>query len=354
MGPTYSSLAMPRPLVIVQERPLNAETPLESLSARVTPVPEFYVRNHFDVPATDVAGWRLEVAGAVERPLALSLPELQAMAPRTRLVTLECAGNGRTAMSPLPPGVRWGFGAVGVAEFTGAPLAAVLERAGIRAAAREVLFEGADRGILPNGRPGGYARSLALPAALEPEVLLAWDMNGVPLTPDHGRPLRLLVPGWYGMASVKWLERITLLTEAFDGFFQRDHYRYFGEAGVPPGAPVERIRVRSLITEPIEGATLPSGSTRVTGIAWSSGGAIQGVDVSVDGGTTWHAARLASQESPFAPAHWEFEWRAAPPGEWILISRACDDAGRRQPLEPIWNEGGYGNHGVQWIRVQVD
>lgn len=345
---------MSRPLVMIQERPLNAETPLPSLRARLTPVPEFYVRNHFEVPDLDLGSWRLRVGGAVARPLSLSLPELQAMETRTRIVTLECAGNGRIGMRPRVPGVPWGHGAVGIAEFTGTPLQAVLERAALQADGTEILFEGADGGALPNGHQGGYARSLSVEAAVATEPLLAWEMNGEPLTPAHGRPLRLVVPGWYGMASVKWLERITALTEPFDGFFQRDHYRYVGEAGVPPGAPVERIRVRALITDPDAGASLQRGPIAVAGIAWTSGEGIRSVEVSMDGGATWHPSRLGAQESPFAPVRWEFDWRPATLGSHDLVARACDTSGCRQPLESVWNEGGYGNHSVHRIRVHVD
>jgi DMSO/TMAO reductase YedYZ molybdopterin-dependent catalytic subunit len=229
---------------------LNEEAPLRALAEPLTPTENFYQRTNFLVPEIDRAAWTLAVHGDVRQPLVLGWDELQAMPARTVTVTLECAGNGRTRMTPLPPGHPWDLGAVSTARFTGVPLRDVLERARIGGGAVEVAFAGADAGTTETGRFARFERSLPLDRAMDADVLLAWEMNGEPLPPRHGHPLRLVVPGWYGVASVKWLTEIRVLDAPFDGFFQRERYVYRGEAGVADGTPVTRMRVRALIARP--------------------------------------------------------------------------------------------------------
>lgn len=336
----------------MERAPLNAEAPLEVLDRPLTPSGLFYVRNHFDVPEVDAAGWRLRVEGAVARPLELSVDALGALPARTEAVTLECAGNGRRFVTPRPPGTPWGLGAVSTARFTGVPLADVLDRAGVGKDAREVVFSGADRGPVASGRTVAFERSLPVAEARRPEVLLAWAMDDRPLPPEHGFPLRLVVPGWYAMASVKWLSRIRVSEEPFRGWFQRDRYVYLGEEGVPDGTPVRRMRPRALIARPANGAALPPGAVEVVGSAWSGTGPIRRVQVSADGGAEWRDADLDPPAGPHAATPWRWRWDATP-GEHELVARAIDSAGRGQPMTSRRNRLGYGNNVASSVRVRV-
>ena len=333
---------------------LNAETPMAIFAEPLTPTASFFVRSHFPVPPLDAGAWALAVGGAVERTLRLSLDDLAALPRRTLAVTLECAGNGRSRMTPKPPGVEWRFGAAGTARLTGAPLAALLERAVPRPEAAVVVLTGADAGEVAPGRTEPFARALSLADARDPDVLLAWEMNGEPLTPDHGRPLRAVVPGRYAVDSVKWLAEVRLQAEPFRGFYQEEHYRFRGEAGTPEGAAVGRLRVRALIGRPAEGDVLAAGApVEVAGTAWSGGGAVTSVEVSADGGATWQAAELRAAPSPHAATPWRFAWRPRAPGSYELIARARDESGAVQPLIPRANVLGYGNNEAHRVRVVV-
>jgi DMSO/TMAO reductase YedYZ molybdopterin-dependent catalytic subunit len=232
------------------------------------------------------------------------------------------------------------------------PLRDVLDRARPRTGAVEVAFRGADRGEVAPGRTASFERSLPLDAALAPDTLLVHEMNGAPLTPDHGFPLRLVVPAWYGVASVKWLTRVTVLRQPLEAFYQTEHYVYEGEPGRPGRAPVTRMRVRSLIARPADGAELRAGPVEIAGAAWSGDAAIREVAVTTDGGGTWRSAALEPAASPHAAVRWSLRWHA-PPGEHVIASRASDAAGGIQPLEPVRNALGYGNNVVQRVRVRV-
>jgi DMSO/TMAO reductase YedYZ molybdopterin-dependent catalytic subunit len=334
---------------------LNEEAPLGALAEPLTPTEDFYQRTNFLVPEIDRAAWTLSVHGAVRTPLVLGWDDLRRLPARTLAVTLECAGNGRTRMTPLPPGHPWELGAVSTARFTGASLRDVLRRAGVEDGAVEVAFAGADAGITETGRYARFERSLPLDAALDADVLLAWGMNGAPLPPRHGHPLRLVVPGWYGVASVKWLTEVRVLDAPFDGFFQRERYVYRGEAGMQDGTPVTRMRVRALIARPEDGERLKVGAqAEIRGTAWSGEGPVRRVEVSVDGGATWRDARLGAAEGGYACVPWTLAWTPARPGRHELLARATDGAGNTQPLEPVWNELGYGNNVVQRVAVDVE
>lgn len=339
-------------LRVLEESPFNAEVSLRQL---VEPRPggAFYVRNHFEVPDLDPRSWRVAVDGAVEEETSLGLEQLEALPRRSLAVTLECAGNGRTGMDPVPSGTPWNLGAVSTARFTGTPLRALLERVGLEPGAREVLFVGADAGEVAGGRTEAFARSLPRDEALEGDALLAWEMNGRPLPPDHGRPLRLVVPGWYGMASVKWLTRIRALTEPFEGWYQTERYVYRGEGGTPDGTPVTRMRVRALVATPRDGAEVEGPDVPVRGAAWSGHGDVVGVEVSDDGGESWEPAELGEPVSRHAAVPWRYRWRPETGGRHTLMARAADAAGHSQPLEPRWNENGYGNNAVQRVNVRV-
>ena len=275
----------------------------------------------------------------------------------TRAVTMECAGNGRARLAPHVVSQPWLLEAVGNAEWTGVPVAALLEEAGLADDAVEVRFLGLDRGV-EGGEVQPYERSLPLAEALGEDVLLAYAMNGQPLPPQHGFPLRLVVPGWYGMTSVKWLERITVLDRPFEGYQQARSYR-MRQTPDEDGEPLSRMLPRSLMVPPgvpdfaTRARTLAAGPCVVRGRAWSGFGPVERVEVSADGGSGWSDARLGPQASKWAWRAWEWDWELRDPGDYELCSRATDDAGNTQPLEARWNLGGYANNEVQRVPVRV-
>lgn len=334
----------------------NHGMPLEALAYDVTPAGLHYLLVHYDIPVVDASAWRLAIAGCVERELSLSLDDLRARPSVTHAVTMECAGNGRAGLSPRPLSQPWLLEAVGTAEWTGTPLAPLLEEAGLTAAAAEVVFRALDRGV-EGGEDQHYARSLTLEEAHRDEVLLAYAMNGAPLPPQHGFPLRLVVPGWYGMTSVKWLSAIELVDAPFAGYQQARGYR-MRQSPDEPGDPVARIVPRSLMVPPgmpdfaTRARIAEPGPCRVLGRAWSGLGEIARVEFSADGGASWSDARLGPQQGPWAWRRWEADW-VAQPGEHELCSRATDSAGNQQPLAPPWNLGGYANNAVQRVAVSV-
>jgi DMSO/TMAO reductase YedYZ molybdopterin-dependent catalytic subunit len=335
----------------------NHAMPLEALRYPVTPVGLHYLLVHFDIPAVDPASYALAIHGAVERPLALTLDDLRSRHAETRALTMECAGNGRSLMSPRPLSQPWVLEAVGTGEWTGVPLAALLEEAGVRDGAVDVVFTGGDRGI-DGDIEQAFQRSLTVRQAMESGALLAYDLNGAPLPPQHGFPLRMVVPGWYGMTNVKWLTSIEVVDHPFTGFYQATSYNVRRKDD-DPGEPVTRIVPRSLMVPPgipdfyTRVRVLDAGPREITGRAWSGLGAIQTVAFSDDGGTTWAPAEV---EAPIlgeaAWQGWRVIWNAAP-GEHELCCRATDDAGNTQPLEPAWNTGGYLNNAVQRVAVRV-
>jgi sulfane dehydrogenase subunit SoxC len=334
----------------------NHALPLEALRHPVTPIGLHYLLIHYDIPAVDPAAWRLELGGAVDRPLALSLDDLRALPAVTRPVTLECAGNGRALMAPRPLSQPWLTEAVGTGEWTGVPLRALLERAGLRDDAVEVLFTGLDRGI-EGGVEQAYERSLPVAEALGDDALLAYELNGEPLPPQHGFPLRLMIAGWYGMAHVKWLAAITALTEPFVGYQQAVGYRMYDADG-EAGAPVTRMLPRSLTIPPgipdfmTRERVLDAGRCVLRGRAWSGWGPIDRVEVSTDGGATWADARLDAPLGDRAWRGWAYDWDAEP-GEHAICTRATDAVGNTQPVDPAWNLKGYANNAVERLPVTV-
>lgn len=328
---------------------------LEALRHDITPAGMHYLLVHFDVPHARAEDWRLSVSGLVGEPLTLTLDDIKALPAVTMPVTLECAGNGRTAVTPRTCSMPWFFEAVGTAEWTGTPLHHVLDQAGLSQDAVEIAFFGADRGF-DRGIEHDYGRSLTPDKAMSDEVLLCYEMNGMPLLPQHGFPLRLLVPGWYGMASVKWLNRIEVLDHAFQGHQQVGTYRYRQDAD-DEGRPVDVIRVRSLMVPPgipdwyTRRRMVDAGAVEITGRAWS-GSAIEvhRVEFAVDG--VWQEARLEPRAGDYAWAKWTCTWQAEP-GEHVLACRATDAGGNVQPLEQVWDNSGFGNNVVQQVAVTV-
>jgi DMSO/TMAO reductase YedYZ molybdopterin-dependent catalytic subunit len=328
----------------------NHGLPLELMREPLTPAGLHYLLIHFDVPQVDAAAWRLAIGGLVERPLELSLADLRARPARTLAVTLECAGNGRALLPSHEPSQPWLAEAIGTAEWTGTPLAPLLLEAGLDRNAHEVVFTGLDRGV-QGGVEHDYERSLGVGEALHEDVLLAYEMNGEPLPPQHGFPLRLVVPGWYGMTHVKWLASITAIDEEFRGWQQAEAYRI-------DGVPVTRMLPRSLLVPPgipeflTRERLVDAGRHVLVGRAWSGWAAIERVEVSDDGGTSWSDAQLDPAAGRWAWRGWSFEWTARP-GRRELCCRATDAAGNVQPFEAEWNPGGYCNNAVQRVPVTV-
>jgi DMSO/TMAO reductase YedYZ molybdopterin-dependent catalytic subunit len=341
-------------LVVHRAHPLNCETSIPALiGGMVTPNAHFYVRNHFQIPALEASSWRLQVGGLVERPLALTLRELTNMRSETVVVTLECAGNGRYLLDPPVDGEKWRLGAVSTAEWTGVPLVEVLDRAGIKPDATELVFRGADRGSVDGHGTIAFERSLPIDTARGSQALLAYAMNGESLPIQHGHLVRLIVPGWYGVASVKWLTAIDAVAEPFEGYFQADKYWYEIErAGQTIRDPVTLQRVRALITEPAAGEALPRGDLTVRGVAWSGAAPIARVEVSVGDGP-WQDARLVGDRHRNSWQWWELITRVERTGPTNIRARATDLAGRTQPEKPEWNRYGYGNNSIEELTVSL-
>jgi len=334
-------------LVVHRAHPLNCETSLPALTGGVVmPNARFYIRNHFGIPDLDPGSWRLHVDGLVKRRLSLDLAQLRAMPSASAVVTLECAGNGRGSLEPPVPGEQWGLGAASTAEWTGVPLTEVLDRAGVGALAREVVFRGADRGRV-DGHAGRVQFERSLPADLvgHAGALLAYAMNGEELPVHHGYPLRLVMPGWYAVASVKWLTGIELIGQPFDGHFQVNRYHIDGE-------PLSLQRVRSLIIEPAPGAMLAPGEIVIRGVAWSGAAPIARVEVRIDD-DPWHPATLVGERRRNGWQWWELPARLAGPGSISIQARATDLAGRTQPDKPQWNPLGYANNAIHQVRLAV-
>jgi DMSO/TMAO reductase YedYZ molybdopterin-dependent catalytic subunit len=342
-------------LVVHRAHPLNAETSIPALIGGVVmPNAHFYVRNHFQIPHLDTETWRLSLHGLVERQLHLSLRELQNLPSRSQVVTLECAGNGRTLFDPPTEGEKWRLGAVSTAEWTGVPLVELLDRAGIQPHAQEVVFRGADTGTLAGlDRTIRFERSLTVDLARDPDVLVAYAMNGAPLPVEHGYPLRLVVPGWYAMASVKWLTEIEAIPEAFRGQYQTESY-YFEreENGRIMREPLTLQRVRALITEPGPDERVERGEVAIRGVAWSGAAPIARVAVRVSDGD-WQEARLLGERTRQSWQWWELLTRLEQPGPVVVRARATDLAGRTQPEQGEWYRLGYGNNAIQQVPIRV-
>ncbi len=329
--------------------------PLEALRSDITPAGLHYLLIHYDVPFIDPADWSLTLEG-FERPRRFSIHDLRECPRVTVPVTLECAGNGRAMFDTRPPSQPWLREAVGTAEWTGTPLAPLLQEAGIPQGTVEVGFAGSDRGV-EDGEERPYERALPLDEATRDDVLIAHQMNGQPLLPQHGAPARLVVPGWYGMAHVKWLGRISALPRPFEGYQNVVAYRMRTDPE-EAGAPLSRIRVKSLMappgvpTFPERDRIVRPGPVTIEGRAWSGSGAIERVQVSLDGCSTWSDATVDAAPARHAWQRWTFDWTAGPGGH-ELTCRATDATGATQPLEPEPNLGGYANNAVHRIRVTV-
>ena len=340
------------------EAPLNLEMPFETLDGFITPTKSFYVRTHFPIPKIDKNKWRLRIEGDVEKPFEINYDGLLKLESNKIAATLECAGNNRNFLEPKVKGVQWGLGAVGNAEWTGVPLSILLDRAKVKPTAREVILEGADRGKLEDPKsPAGdlnFARSIPLEKAND--VLLAYKMNDVDLPPEHGFPLRAIVPGWYAMASIKWLQRIIVTDRPFNGYYQTLDYAFWKRRGDNAElVPLSEMQIKAEIAQPSEGETVPANSNvRVHGAAWTSNGEITKVEISSDDGATWNEAKLLGEAKPDAWRLWECNWKTpARSGKATLIARAADSNGRTQPTERDPDRGTYMINHLLPITVEV-
>ncbi|ADP84596.1 sulfite oxidase [Pseudofrankia inefficax] len=364
-------LASPEEGISTDELALAARNhglPLEALRYDLTPPGLHYLLIHYDIPFATDAEWMVTVTGSVARSLTLDMAAIRELPRRTVAVTMECAGNGRARLHPRPVSQPWMVEAVGTANWTGTPLAGVLEAAGVTPDAVEVVFTGADHGV-ERGVEQDYQRSLSLTDAMADDVLLCYEMNGEPLLPQHGFPLRLIVPGWYGMAHVKWLRDITVVDTPFQGFQQVTAYRLRQEPD-EVGEPVTRIFPRALLVPPgfpdfmSRRRFARPGPIMIEGRAWSGWGPVVSVEVSADGGATWAPATIDAHSDAAADGaadpvrrwawqRWTFLWDATP-GAHELCARATDGTGRVQPLDDRWNRGGFANNAVQRVPVTVE
>ena len=323
-------------------RPTDLEMPVQGLIDQITPIESFFVRCHTYTPQVKLSDWKLTIAGLVEKPLTLTLEDLKKL-PRAELESvLECAGNGRSFYEPHLPGAQWKFGGVGNARWSGVRLRDVLRTAGLKPAATQLLLDGAD---VPLGKMPDFQRTLAVGKALDPDTLLAWEMNGQPLTAEHGFPLRVVAAGWAGDSWVKWLQHVEAIDREFDGYWMKTAYRHPSHP-VAPGAavdakdmiPVTDLNVKSVIATPVDWAK--PGLVAIAGVAWSNGSPVAKVDVSVDGGESWKPAKLSGSAAKYGFRKWTYAWKAAQ-GRHTLIARATDAAGRTQPMQEEWNPSGY-------------
>src|SRR5438270_2072026 len=346
-------------MIVRSLRFFDLEMPMEYLNSWITPVPHFFVRNHMHEPSTlDSGEWRLSVGGEVEKPLSLSLADLEKFALHSVTNTLECAGNGRAFQQPHVPGVEWQRGAVGTARFSGARLRDVLQRAGVKTTGKHVMFHGLDE--VPAKVPP-FVRSIPIEKAMDADTLIATKMNGAALTKHHGYPARALVPGWIGAASCKWLAEIKVLDKEFDGNFMSPGYRMPnqpikpGEAVKPEDThPITALGVKSIIANPSDGATVKGRAVQVHGAAWAGEADITRVEVSTDSGSTWNTAQLGKEQARYAWRLWSYSWKPAKAGDFVLVFRATDSQGRVQPSSAVWNPSGYLYNAVDQVKVHVE
>ena len=345
-------------MILHNDRPEDLETPVRYFDSWLTPVDAFFVRQHIPRPAPiDPEAYRLTVNGMVSNPRQLSLADLRKLPQYTVPATIECTGNGRGFFTPKVPGIQWMRGAIGNAEWKGPRAGDVLKLAGVNESAAFLEADGADAGVAATP---DFVRSLPMQKAMHPATILALSMNGQ--TPDiHGFPVRLIVPGWDGTSSVKWVIRISAAAQANGGFFMNPGYR-FPKYALPPGSPprpaelevIHGMPVKSSNTAPEDQAKLAPGAIEIRGFAWAGEQAIERVDVSTDGGSRWRAAELSSPKLPFAWRLWHVDWRPTDPGYYTILSRATDSAGRVQPMVATWNPSGYLWNAIDRIGVTVE
>jgi DMSO/TMAO reductase YedYZ molybdopterin-dependent catalytic subunit len=345
-------------MIVRSYRFLDLETPVEFMTEWITPVNHFFVRNHMFAPAKlDASTWKLTIGGEVEKPVTLTLADLQKVPIHSATNTMECAGNGRSLQSPKVPGIQWGKGAVGNAKFSGPSLKVLLEKAGVKDTGKHVMFRGLDE--VP-GKVPPFIRSIPIEKAIDADTLVATHMNGAPLTAHHGFPARVVTPGWAGAASCKWLTEITVLDKPAEGNFMSPGYR-MPNTPVKPGEAVKPedthsvtgLTVKSLIAHPSDGAKLRPGKQEIKGVAWAGEADITKVEISTDGGTSWNPAELGKDHAKYAWRLWSYAWKPAKSGDYVILSRATDSQGHVQPEAAVWNPSGYLYNAYDQVKVYV-
>jgi DMSO/TMAO reductase YedYZ molybdopterin-dependent catalytic subunit len=355
-GPVAAQTTAPTPvagkekLIVRSPRPVNLETPLRELSAYHTPGDVFFVRNNYDTAPIDPARWSVRIEGEVDNPLVLRLDDLRKLPAFSQDAALECAGNGRGFHTPRASGIQWEYGAIGNQAWKGVRLADVLALAKPRASGRHVAFDGADRP--PTPQAPDFIRSVPMWKAQSPHTMLAWEMGGGPIPHLHGGPVRALVPGFVGSASVKWLERIMVLPDEFDGFYMKSNYTAPRAESDKEVYSLQSLEVKSVIVVPAEGAKLTPGRVTPWGWAWAGEGELTGIDISTDGGQTWRAGRFVGTWDRYSWRKWEADWDAAT-GRHTLMARATDSLGRIQPATRAFNRLGYRWNVIHAVRVDV-
>ncbi|HEV2688764.1 MAG TPA: molybdopterin-dependent oxidoreductase [Bryobacteraceae bacterium] len=343
-------------MIVRSSRPEDLEMPLAGFQDWITPLDRFFVRCHTFTPERpNLNEWRLKLDGVVNQPLSMSIDDLKKLPRVETVAVLECAGNGRSFYQPRVPGTQWAFGSVGNGRWAGVRFRDVLAKAGLKDSAKDILFDGLD---VPLGKMQDFQRTIPVKKALDPDTLLAFEMNGQPMPQEHGFPLRLIVPGWAGDSWVKWLQHIEVLDHEFDGFWMKTAYRHPPNPVAPGSAvdpkdmvPVTDLNVKSVIATP-DGGSIKPGRARISGTAWSNGSPVAKVDVSVDGGKTWKPATLGKDRSQYAWRLWQLDWTAAE-GKHTLMARATNEAGQSQPLSQEWNPSGYLWNVAQPVEVEV-
>ena len=345
-------------MIVRSYRFIDLETPVEFMTEWITPVNHFFVRNHMFEPAKiDAKTWKVSIGGAVERPLTLTLTELEKVPVHSVTNAMECAGNGRSMQNPKVPGIQWGKGAVGNAKFSGPSLKVLLEKARVKDTGKHVMFRGLDE--VP-GKVPPFIRSISIEKAIDADTLVATHMNGAPLTQHHGFPARVITPGWAGAASCKWLTEITVLEKPAEGNFMSPGYR-MPNSPVKPGDSVKPedthsvtgLAVKSLIAAPSDTAKLKPGKHEIKGVAWAGEADITKVEISTDGGSSWNLAELGKDHARYAWRLWSYSWKPAQSGDYVILSRATDSQGRIQPEAAVWNPSGYLYNAYDQVKVYV-
>ena len=344
-------------LIRMSERPLNYESVRSTFTTRITPLDKFYLRNHFDVPQVDAGTWRLKVHGLVDKPLELSLADLERMPQVTVEAVLQCAGNGRGLFAPQVPGVQWRYGAMGNAEWTGVRLKDVLTLAAPKQGAAFLQMQGAEKPSLTTTPQ--FIRAIPMEKALHPDTLIALRQNGKPLAPNRGLPARVVVPGWVGDDWVRFISDLEVRADEPTAFYYNPAYRFPVTPGAP-GAPIPAdqmepmttTNVKSLIGSFADVDRLRRGVQKVSGVAFSGEAGAEKVELSFDGGATWTAAELERKTSPYGFRVFHYDWKPAP-GKYTIACRATDAKGAVQPDAPVWNPGGYLYNAIDRVQVEV-
>jgi DMSO/TMAO reductase YedYZ molybdopterin-dependent catalytic subunit len=345
-------------LIVRSLKYMDLETPASLLQSWITPTNSFFVRTHLPTPLrANLHEWRLKVSGEVEKPLSLSMADLQRMVQKTVVTVLECAGNGRSFYRPRVPGIQWERGAVGNAQFAGPMLSEILGRAGVKPSGKHIAFNGLDA---PPGKVPDFIRSIPVEKAMHADTLIALKMNGAPLRLEHGYPARVIPPGWVGAAAVKWLEEITVLPQEFVGNFMKPGYRLpnhpldpGGDLNPDDSSPITALPVKSIIASPADDAQAKIGPVKVSGVAWAGEEQITRVEISTDAGDSWHDANLGNDQAHYAWRLWDYNWTPPSEGTFTILARATDTAGRVQPSRPAWNPSGYLWNVIDRVQIHV-